>query len=98
MLNRALYILTIAPYIHTMLSKITSKGQITLPMALRRRLGLVPGLQVEFIEDEHGIRMVRHVERADLDAVKGCLKGVLKESSAEYLAQTRGPTLKQDKP
>lgn len=80
-----------------MIAKITSKGQITLPVALRRRLGLEPGLQVEFVEDAQGIRMVRHVERAELDAVKGCLKGVLKESSATYLAQTRGPALHQDK-
>lgn len=80
-----------------MIAKVTSKGQITLPVALRRRLGLEPGLQVEFVEDAQGIRMIRHIERTDLDAVKGCLKGVFKESSAEYLAQTRGPAWKQDK-
>ena len=80
-----------------MIAKVTSKGQITLPVALRRRLGLAPGLKVEFVEDKECIRLVRHVERADLDGVKGCLKGVLKESSAEYLAQTRGPVLRKDK-
>jgi AbrB family looped-hinge helix DNA binding protein len=32
----------------TMLSTLTSKGQVTIPQALRQRLGLVPGQAVEF--------------------------------------------------
>ena len=31
-----------------MLSTITSKGQVTIPQALRQRLGLTPGQAVEF--------------------------------------------------
>jgi AbrB family looped-hinge helix DNA binding protein len=31
-----------------MLSTITSKGQVTIPQALRQRLGLMPGQAVEF--------------------------------------------------
>lgn len=31
-----------------MLSTVTSKGQVTIPQALRQRLGLVPGQAVEF--------------------------------------------------
>lgn len=31
-----------------MLSTLTSKGQVTIPQALRQRLGLVPGQAVEF--------------------------------------------------
>ncbi len=79
-----------------MIAKVTAKGQITLPVALRRRLGLEPGLQVEFVEDTTGIRVVRHIKRADLEGVRGCLKGALKESSAEYLSRTRGPALGRD--
>lgn len=31
-----------------MLSTLTSKGQVTIPQALRQRLGLLPGQVVEF--------------------------------------------------
>ena len=31
-----------------MLSTLTSKGQVTIPQALRQRLGLAPGQAVEF--------------------------------------------------
>lgn len=42
-----------------MQATITSKGQITLPKALRERLHLAPGDRVEFIvEDNDVVRMV----------------------------------------
>ncbi|MFP5387992.1 MAG: AbrB/MazE/SpoVT family DNA-binding domain-containing protein, partial [Thermoleophilia bacterium] len=31
------------------MSKITSKGQVTIPKAIRDELGLLPGAEVEFI-------------------------------------------------
>lgn len=38
---------------------LTSKGQITLPIDLRKKLGLCTGDKVEFIiEDEQSVRMV----------------------------------------
>jgi antitoxin PrlF len=38
---------------------ITSKGQITLPIEVRRRLGLKQGDKVEFVYDEDGRTVVR---------------------------------------
>ncbi len=38
--------------------KISSKGQVTIPKEIRDRLGLLPGTEVEFIE-ENGIARVR---------------------------------------
>jgi len=35
----------------------TSKGQLTIPVEVRRRLGLVPGSRVDFTEDELGFRL-----------------------------------------
>ena len=32
-------------------AKITSKGQVTLPKEVRRRLGIGPGDEVEFLEE-----------------------------------------------
>jgi antitoxin PrlF len=38
---------------------VTSKGQITLPIEVRRRLGLKQGDKVEFVYDEDGRTVVR---------------------------------------
>jgi AbrB family looped-hinge helix DNA binding protein len=37
--------------------KITSKGQVTIPKEIRDRLGLLPGTEVEFIEEKGEARV-----------------------------------------
>jgi AbrB family looped-hinge helix DNA binding protein len=37
---------------------VTSKGQITLPASIRRRLGLRKGSKIIFVEEEEGIRVL----------------------------------------
>jgi antitoxin PrlF len=44
-------------------STITSKGQVTIPAAMRKRLGLEQGDQVGFIMDDDGIRIVPREHR-----------------------------------
>lgn len=39
--------------------RITEKGQVTIPVEVRRRLGLSPGDEVEFVLDGNGARVVR---------------------------------------
>lgn len=41
--------------------KITSKGQVTIPKDIRDRLGLLPGTEVEFVEED-GEARVRKAE------------------------------------
>lgn len=41
------------------MSKVTSKGQVTIPKAIREELGLLPGAEVEFIPDEGEVRVRR---------------------------------------
>ena len=36
---------------------ITVKGQITIPLALRERFGLLPGTEVEFVTEADGLRL-----------------------------------------
>jgi len=40
------------------LAKLTSKGQITLPVAIRKKLRLKEGDKVMFLSDDDGIRIV----------------------------------------
>lgn len=55
---------------------VSSKGQIVLPVAVRRRLGLGAGAQVEVLEEADGIklRVVRPVAAADLTGMAGLVK------------------------
>lgn len=41
------------------LTVVTRKGQVTLPVEIRRRLGLKEGDKVAFVEGEQGIQVVR---------------------------------------
>jgi antitoxin PrlF len=39
--------------------RITSKGQVTIPQAIREAAGLLPDTDVDFILDDDGVRIVR---------------------------------------
>lgn len=55
---------------------VSSKGQIVLPAALRRRLGMGAGARLEVLEEPDGLklRVVRPVATADLGAMAGMVK------------------------
>ncbi len=56
---------------------VSSKGQIVLPAALRRRLGMGAGARIEVLEESDGLklRVVRSVAAAaDLNAMAGMVK------------------------
>lgn len=38
--------------------RLSSKGQVTIPAELRRKYGLLPGDDVEFVEDRGTLRIV----------------------------------------
>lgn len=50
---------------------VTSKGQVTLPKALRDKLHLSAGDRIEFVIDDDGARMV--VKRTSVTRLKGLL-------------------------
>jgi len=39
--------------------RITSKGQVTIPIELREQTGLLPGTEVEFARDGDAVRLTR---------------------------------------
>ena len=55
---------------------VSSKGQIVLPAALRRRLGMGAGAKIEAVEEADGLklRVVRPVVKADISALAGMVK------------------------
>ena len=67
-----------------MLSTITSKGQITLPVELRRATGLDTGMQVEFIVNARNrIELVpRHT---DIRALRGAVPAPTQAVSVEAM-------------
>jgi AbrB family looped-hinge helix DNA binding protein len=55
---------------------VSSKGQIVLPAALRRRLGMGAGARLEVLEESDGLklRVVRPVAVADLTGLAGMVQ------------------------
>lgn len=55
---------------------VSSKGQIVLPAALRRRLGMGAGARLEVVEESDGLklRVVRAVQAADVTGMAGMVK------------------------
>ena len=55
---------------------VSSKGQIVLPAALRRRLGMGAGARIEVLEESDGLklRVVRAVTTTDMAGMAGMVK------------------------
>lgn len=53
-------------------SSVTTKGQVTIPVELREKLGIKPGDRVGFIED--GDRIVLQRQETAIEAVFGIVK------------------------
>jgi antitoxin PrlF len=63
-------------------SKLTTKGQATVPLAIRKRLNLKPGDTVIFEESEKGEVRIRRAEPLDLEFLSS-LEKTLSEWNSE---------------
>jgi AbrB family looped-hinge helix DNA binding protein len=71
-----------------MKSVVGEKGQVTIPKALRRSLGIVPGTELEF-EESNGTLVARRVIATDpLSALLGIVPTMNTDAA---LADMRGP-------
>jgi AbrB family looped-hinge helix DNA binding protein len=71
---------------------VTSKGQVTIPKALREEFGIEAGAEVDFVATAGGIRLRKVVDRSRKQAVFGCLKKELSgRSVTQLLDELRGP-------
>ena len=70
--------------------RVTEKGQVTIPLEVRRALGIHPGSDVQFQLEENGARLLVDQQRAagEITRMRGAGSGEL--STDEILALTRG--------
>jgi AbrB family looped-hinge helix DNA binding protein len=75
-----------------MQSTLTSKGQITIPSALRRKLHLKTGDVLDFDENAPFLKATRQVDEKRMRSVLGRGKRKLQgKTSQEWLEELRGP-------
>jgi AbrB family looped-hinge helix DNA binding protein len=73
--------------------RLTSKGQVTIPIEIRERLGLLPGTAVDFEVDGEAVRIVKAGEgqqrgRRIVEALRG--RGDVAMTTDDIMALTRG--------
>jgi AbrB family looped-hinge helix DNA binding protein len=75
--------------------RITSKGQVTIPVDIRTRFGFLPDTEVEFVVDDDTVKIVRAAQVGNTrgDRVVRRLRGraVSHLTTDEILALTREP-------
>jgi antitoxin PrlF len=74
-------------------AKVTSKGQITVPIEVRKSLGIKPGDRLRFEQGEGGIRVVREAEEDPVALVQGIgVPGIApgREGIMAYMRELRG--------
>ncbi len=75
---------------HMPTAKITSKGQITLPQEVRKRLGIGPGDSVEFVEENGVYSLKKKVDPSPFDAYLGFLGTMEGQDPERIVDQLRG--------
>lgn len=82
--------------------RITAKGQVTIPQAMREQAGLMPGTDVEFKLMAGGVRLVKtkpgpqRKTRGQKLVARLRGKGDFKMTTDEIVALMRGPSADQD--
>lgn len=71
-------------------TKVTTKGQVTIPKEVRVRLGLRPGDELEFTEEEGVFRLRKRIPPAPLKKYRGYLKHLAERDPDELVQEMRG--------
>ncbi len=69
--------------------RVTEKGQVTIPLEVRRALGIAPGTEVRFELDADGARLVLDGGQAAAEIARIRGAGDVDLSTDEILALTR---------
>jgi antitoxin PrlF len=71
-------------------SRLTSKGQITIPKEVRDRLGLRPGDELEFIQENNSFRVSKRIRESPFDRYVGYLRKLEGRQPDELVEELRG--------
>ena len=71
-------------------SRITSKGQITLPKEVRLRLGVGPGDEVSFVEEDGRYVLRKEVKASPFSEYRGFLKELKGCDPDQIIQELRG--------
>ena len=74
--------------------RITSKGQVTIPAAIREKAGLLPDTEVEFVIDGDAVRIIRVAPRTEESRGQSLVRRLrgrasVRMSTDEIMALTR---------
>jgi bifunctional DNA-binding transcriptional regulator/antitoxin component of YhaV-PrlF toxin-antitoxin module len=74
--------------------KVTGKGQITIPPAMRKKHGLLPRAKVEFVDQPDGVLVIKAAKLSRGKRVLSVLLrgGKVKGRTEDWLRLTRGET------
>lgn len=72
--------------------RVTTKGQVTIPQPIREKLGIVPSSEIDFVEEEGKVYIVKKREGGPGGSVFRKLRGIasVKMSTEEIMRLTRG--------
>jgi AbrB family looped-hinge helix DNA binding protein len=74
-------------------SRLTTKGQVTIPKAVRDDLGVKPGDEVDFIKENGSYRVRKRFDQAKFDAAVKKWSGTIDLEGMtvdEYIKEMRG--------
>ena len=71
-------------------TRITAKGQVTIPKEVRERMGLRPGDELEFVEEDGVFRLRKRVPPNPFKKYRGYLKHLAGQDPDELVREMRG--------
>lgn len=71
--------------------RVTTKGQVTIPQHIREKLGITPATEVDFIEENDRVFLVKRKEKKAAARKFAKLRGIatVKMTTDEIMALTR---------
>ncbi len=72
--------------------RVTTKGQVTIPQHIRELLNITPATEVDFVQDEGKVYLVKKNQARPRNSVYAKLRGVAtaQMSTDEIMTLTRG--------
>jgi antitoxin PrlF len=71
-------------------TRLSSRGQVTIPKSVRDALGLRPGDEVDFVKDTMGFRLQKWVDESPFARWRGYLKHLEGQDPDELVEEMRG--------